>query len=320
MNLTSLDRCSENVRVLPVVIAKLELGNIERHIFAAHFVERADHAAFKDRPEAFNGLSVDCTDDILTSRMVNSRVWIVLVERVVTWILIGTKQADPVRYRFADERGESSGIHVCDHARNDIALAADRADDWGLAGTDAPGSTAATAFIPMPVLGQAANESFIDFDYAAELINVLHERCSDLMAHEPRGFVRSEAHIAIDLQSAHAFLANEHQMNDAIPFAKRLVSVLKNSSSDNGEPIAAWQACLALPMEGLVGRSVIKIGIAATRAMDAIRPATRDKIRATRRLIGEQFFELSRRKLVDWLWLLCSGHGVLPAMEGEWHA
>jgi hypothetical protein len=41
----SFDRRSENVRVLPVIIAELELGNVERHIFAAHFVERADHAA-----------------------------------------------------------------------------------------------------------------------------------------------------------------------------------------------------------------------------------------------------------------------------------
>jgi hypothetical protein len=33
----SLDRRSENIRVLPVIIVELELGNIERHIFAAHF-------------------------------------------------------------------------------------------------------------------------------------------------------------------------------------------------------------------------------------------------------------------------------------------
>jgi hypothetical protein len=40
---------SENVRVSPIVISELELGNIERHIFAAHFVERADHSALEDR-------------------------------------------------------------------------------------------------------------------------------------------------------------------------------------------------------------------------------------------------------------------------------
>ena len=80
---TSLNRRSEDVRVLPVVVTELELGDIERHIFAAHFVECADYAALEDRPESFNGLSVDCADDILTARMVNGRVWIILVERVV---------------------------------------------------------------------------------------------------------------------------------------------------------------------------------------------------------------------------------------------
>jgi hypothetical protein len=47
--LTSLDRPSEYVRVLPVIIAELELGNMERQIFAAQFVECADHAALEDR-------------------------------------------------------------------------------------------------------------------------------------------------------------------------------------------------------------------------------------------------------------------------------
>jgi hypothetical protein len=91
----SINRRSEDVRVLSVVIAELELGDIERHIFPAHFVECADHAALEDRPKAFNGLSVDCANDILASRMVNGGVWIILVERIVARILIGTKQADP---------------------------------------------------------------------------------------------------------------------------------------------------------------------------------------------------------------------------------
>jgi hypothetical protein len=72
MYLTSPYRRFENVRILPVVIAELELGNIERHIFPAHFVERADHAALENRPEALDGLGVNCANDILTSRMVKS--------------------------------------------------------------------------------------------------------------------------------------------------------------------------------------------------------------------------------------------------------
>jgi hypothetical protein len=92
--LTSLDRRSENVRVLPVVIAELELSNIERHVFAAHFVECADHAALEDRPETFNGLSMDCPDDILAPGMVHSGMRIFAVKTLITSPLISAKQAD----------------------------------------------------------------------------------------------------------------------------------------------------------------------------------------------------------------------------------
>jgi hypothetical protein len=51
MNLTSLERRSENVRVPLVVITELELGDIERQVLSAHFVERANNTALEDRPE-----------------------------------------------------------------------------------------------------------------------------------------------------------------------------------------------------------------------------------------------------------------------------
>src|ERR1700730_1423589 len=88
-----------------------------------------------------------------------------------------------------------------------------------------------------------------DFDDAAELINVFHERCSDLMAHEPSGLVGTKAHIALDLQRAHALLAGQHQMNDTEPVAKRLICVLEDRPGNVGEPISGVRgALIALPM------------------------------------------------------------------------
>jgi hypothetical protein len=43
---TSLD--SENICIIAVVIAELELGNTEGQIYAAHFVQRADGTAFEN--------------------------------------------------------------------------------------------------------------------------------------------------------------------------------------------------------------------------------------------------------------------------------
>ena len=39
---STLNRRSENVRVFAVIVAKLEFGDAERHVFTAHLVERAD--------------------------------------------------------------------------------------------------------------------------------------------------------------------------------------------------------------------------------------------------------------------------------------
>jgi hypothetical protein len=68
MALASPDRFSEDVLVLTVVVPELKLGNIQRQILAADLVERADHAALYQRPEAFNGLSADRADNACCSR------------------------------------------------------------------------------------------------------------------------------------------------------------------------------------------------------------------------------------------------------------
>ena len=57
MKSASPDRLREDVVVLAVVVSELKLRNVEREVLLAHLVERADHAALHQRPEAFNGLS-----------------------------------------------------------------------------------------------------------------------------------------------------------------------------------------------------------------------------------------------------------------------
>jgi hypothetical protein len=317
MQLTPLDRRSENVRVPPIVIAELELGEIQRHIFAAHFMERADDTALEDRPETFNGLSVNCADNVLASRMVNGRMREIFVEHAVSGPLICAKQADFMGNGFSHKRIERCGLDVRDHSSHDITFAANCADNWSFAGTDAASSAAAPTLIPMPVLGQSADESFVDFDNSAELINVLHQRGSNLMAHEPSGFIGTETHVTIKLQSAHAFLANEHQMNDAIPIAQRFVRVLENRPGDVGKAVGdTIPAVHTFPLESH-GFEFVDVPASATRAANAVWPTARDKVRAARGLIGEQFIELGGRELVNWLGLLVAGHDALLSIESS---
>ena len=315
--LASPNRRSENIRVLPIVIAELELGNIERHIFAAHFVECADDTALEDRPKSFDSLSVDRADHILASGMINDAMRIVS-KVLITNPLISAKQADFVRDGFADEGGESSGIHVRNHASNHVALAADSADDWSFAGTYAAGSTATAALIPMPVFGQAANESFINFDNAAELINVFHQCDADAMAHIPRRFQRTEAHITPDLTARLIpFLAGEHQMNNAdTSRGYAAYSYFQRSSRRYGRTDSRL-ARISRTANATCGRGDRKRRGCHSAGNRRLQASGADQVSLAGLFVWEQFFELRDRQLVDLRWLFSTGHGLSSEWEKD---
>lgn len=58
-------RQSEDVRIVAVVILELTFRDVERQVLFAHLVIAADNRPFEDRPEAFNRLGVNRSDDIL---------------------------------------------------------------------------------------------------------------------------------------------------------------------------------------------------------------------------------------------------------------
>jgi Leucine-rich repeat (LRR) protein len=76
-------RRSENVSVLPIVISDLELGNIERKIFAAYLVERAGDASLDNGPKAFDSLSMHRADKILLFGMVDNGMWVFSIKALV---------------------------------------------------------------------------------------------------------------------------------------------------------------------------------------------------------------------------------------------
>jgi hypothetical protein len=308
--LASPNRRPEDIRILPIVVAELELGDIERHIFTAHFVECADNAALEDRPEAFNGLSMDCTDDILAFGVVNNAVRIFPIEPLVATPLIRAKQADFMRDSFADERSKSVRSDIRDDARNNVAFAADSADDWRFAGTDPAGPASTAAFIPMPVFGQAADESFIDLDNAAELIDVFHKGDADLMAHGPSCLIRAKPHDALHLEGRNALLTGQHHVNNAEPVTKRLVCVFEDCPGDDRKPVAVWRALFALPLP-FSGFEVINSWVATTRTADSVRPSTGFEIAFACILMREHGIELSDGQLMNRLRLFGAGHDGL---------
>ena len=271
-------------------------------------------------PEAFDRLSMDRADDVLAARMVNGAKRIFISELAISGPLIGAEQADFVRDGFANECLKRRGLNVFNDARDDIAFASDRADDNRFAST-ARSAASVAALVLVTVLGEAADESLINLDDAAELVNVLNEGNADTVTHIPSRFERTKARVPPELAKAHSLFADEDQVNDTIPVSQGLVRVLKDCAGQIRKAITrrtAGRALRALPM--MAGRERIDLGIAATRANRTFRPAASNQVRDAMFFVWEQFFELANGQLVDLLWLLFAGHDGLPlSTRGTWH-
>lgn len=63
-----LNRCAEDVRIQALVIAKLELVDVEMQVLLADLIKCPNDAAFHDGLESFNGIGMHRIDDILTLR------------------------------------------------------------------------------------------------------------------------------------------------------------------------------------------------------------------------------------------------------------
>ena len=317
--LASPNSRAENVVVKAIIVPELELRNVKMQIFLADVVEGANDPALNDRPKALNRVGVYRSNYVLLCGVVDSDVRIApLAEAVVANPLIGAEQANLVRDGFADESFQRGGSDVGDNASHDVALAADCAsDDCALAASGRAGHS--VAFVGMFVLGFAANEGFVNFDNTAKLFFRFDKGDTDFVCHEPSGFDRSETHIAAKLPRAHALFAGQDQVSDLEPVAERLVGIFEYRSGDAGEAIAVRRTSTALPMEALVGRSVVKVPIAAPGALDAFRPATGDQISLASLIVAdwEQGVELGGSHLVDWLG---AAHGVSSFVGGYCHA
>jgi hypothetical protein len=307
--LTAIDRRAENVRVLPVVISELKLRNVQRHIFGANFVEAADNPALEDRPKAFNRVGMDRADYVLLAVVID-RLVIVFGQAFIDPAFIGREQANPVGNHFAHESLGGFFVNVLQHAGDDVALARYGTNDRSFGGRAMLAQTALA--IPMLVLVLSADERLVNLDNAAEFFDVLNESGPDLVTHEPRGFVGTEAHVAHDLEGTHSLFAGEHEMRDLEPIAQRLVGVFENRSGDMRKPIAVRGALLALPMP-LARFEVIDLGIATARATHAIGPPTGNQIRFTGILVREGRVELRGGHLRHGLRTFC--HGSTPLIE-----
>ena len=168
--LASVDRRSEDVGIETVVVAELKFRDVQRQIFFADFVERADHAALEDRPEALNRVGVNGTDNILLAMMVD-RLPGIFGQAVIDRAFIGRQQTDFVGNHFADERLSVDAVDVIEYPRDHVALALYGTDDRDFAGSFTARHAVVT-LIPVAIFVFSTDVSFVNLNDAAKLLYV----------------------------------------------------------------------------------------------------------------------------------------------------
>jgi hypothetical protein len=307
--LTAADCSSENISIFSVVIPKLKLSDVQMQIFSANFVISPDDPTLQDRPKTFNCVRMDRTNDVLPNGVIDGLMREAVLQPHVAWISIGAEKANAVRYCLAYESLKRLSVCVLDHASNDVAFALNCTNDSSLSGIPAPASAA--FLVPMAVLITAANVGFVNLYDSAELLDVLNHGGSDFVTHEPSRLVRAEAHIAEDLEGAHALFADQHQVRDSVPVFQGLIRVLKDCAGQVREAItcgATRSTHSALPM--VAGGKGIDLEVTAAGASYALRPAARHEVNNAIVLSLKQRVELGRCHLVD---CFRAGHANSPS-------
>jgi hypothetical protein len=264
----------KDVMILAVVMAKLELGKIERQIFLADMVVGSDDSALQKRPERIDILGMNLAAHILALTMRDGFMAITVFQHAIAWMLVGCDQINFVADCTSDERIESLHIGVLDHPADDVSLTRNSADDWNLASRAS--GVRPDSLAQMFILLFSADIGFVNFDDAHKLAKIwIIHRSAQAMAHIPSRAVVAASYLALDLKCADSLFGVEHLPEHFKPSLQRIVCVLEDSSRDYRESISVALAARfvrALPFPRL-SDLVDVIRFAAARASNlAVRP------------------------------------------------
>jgi hypothetical protein len=210
--LARLHSGAEYVVIGAIVVAELELINVQRKILGANLMECTNSAALHDRTARSLTNMIEGFWSSHIRLCYDAAMWIVSLNLAVCLEFIRTQHAIARRTRLAHEGANGFGACVRDHSRNNVVFALHRADDNRFASSAAAAHIAATAGPFVLVLHLSTDASFIDFNLADKVFERdVAERNANLAARQPRGFVGTETHAAHCLERADAFLADRLQ-------------------------------------------------------------------------------------------------------------
>ena len=228
---------SKDVGVVAIVVTELKLGKIQRQIFLADIVVGAHDSALQQRPEAFDVVRMNLSAHVFVLAMIDGLVPETPVDVVISAIVISCDQRDFFVDRMVDESSEGPRICFADHLADDVAFALNCADHSDLAVADgltellrASGiALLAALFAPVPITVLAADVGLIHFHDSHQLpkCRVFHSG-PQAHAHIPSGVIRAGSEHPMELQSADAFLAGQHQIQNLEPHEQGLFRLLKD--------------------------------------------------------------------------------------------
>lgn len=304
-------RRAEDVRVLAVVIAELELRHIQRKVFGGNLMVCADNAALQDGPETLNRIGMDGADNVLATAMVNRTVRIGLAQITICTVLIGAKQADFLGHALADESRKGRSVGVTDHAGDHVTLTGN-STSHDLFARAATAVRAVATLVFVPVLRFAANVGFIHLHDAHQASELLVSKTSaDAHAHVVCRPIGAKAHHTLDLEGGNSLFADQHQVDDAEPHPQINVRVLENGPDKVREAVGGADAAVhALPFVSH-GLQFNHMKRAAAGAIHRLGPTFLDQVSIASGFVREHLFKLRYGELFD------AGHGFYPTMIGQ---
>lgn len=193
---------------------------------------------------------------------------------------------------------------IVDNLASNVAFACNRSDDSRLAGAVRSASGELRAILCMAVSLLAANVSFVDFDNAHKLpeIVVIH-RGAEPMANVPSRMRRRafpEEHAA-NLARRYAFLRLEHRVENFEPRRNWNVRIFEDGPDQNRKPIGIGVLVglrAALPRER-PRTAFVNLSVSAKRTLRSGRPTAQREICPASGFVGERRHKLLER-LHNW--------------------
>jgi hypothetical protein len=289
----------EDIGVVAMVVTELKLRQIERQVFRADVVIRADDSALEQCPERIQVLSVDFTTHVLAFVVIDRLVPKSAAKAAIARILVSSYEFNLFTDGLANESFQRLSSCIFDNLTNDVAFATDCSDYADLAGTEAAGSEV-FAFAVMAIPFFPANEGFVHLYDAHKLLKfrVLHGGAQPVAeipsSMEGRRFAKEHPS---DLPRGNALLTLKHRIQDLKPRQQWNFRVLKDGSGSHRKAIsistsASRIRAFPLPRQ----RNVVnRLGFTATRTSRAVRPTTHNQELAASIFIGKAGHQLVKR-------------------------